>query len=80
MPDAVSRDLVRRALMGLAVVGVLSVLALAVVVGDHRFQGPVVLPLTWSHGLHLGDGLVGLAWLLCVGMVARLVVAPAASR
>lgn len=66
--------------MGSVVVGVLSVLALAVVVGDHRFQGPVVLPLTWSHGLHLGDGLVGVAWAVCVGMVGRLVVAPAASR
>ncbi|WP_180357925.1 hypothetical protein [Streptomyces sp. NP160] len=72
--------LLRKALMGLVVVGVVSVLALAVVVGDHRFQGPVVLPLTWSHGVHLGDALVGLAWALCVALVGRLVVAPAASR
>ena len=72
--------LVRRALMGLVVVGVLSALALAVVVGDHRFQGPVVLRLTPQHGMHLGDAVVVVAWALCVGLVARLVAVPAASR
>lgn len=66
--------------MGVVVLGVLSVLALAVVVGDHRFQGPVVLPLTWEHGLHLGDVLVVLAWTVCAGLVGRLVVVPAADR
>ncbi|MGQ7297650.1 hypothetical protein [Quadrisphaera sp. KR29] len=72
--------LLSRAAAGLPVVVVLSVLSLAVVAGDHRFQGPVVLPLTAEHGLHLGDVLVVVAWAVCVGLVGRLVLAPGASR
>jgi hypothetical protein len=54
------------------VTGVLTVLALLGVAGQYPGEGPEVLQLSSTHGVHLGDLAVAAAWLLGVGLVLGL--------
>ncbi len=47
-------------------VGLAVVFAVAWATIDHPLEGPVVLKITWNHGIHLGDplGLIPLVVLL----------------
>ncbi len=57
-----------------AVVGtVLSGFAVLLVTGQHISDGPIVLPLTEAHGLHLRDVLVLLGWVVSMSMLVVLV-------
>ena len=56
----------------LVTAGVLSGFAFLLVTGEYANDGPVVLPLTYRHGLHAGDFLVLAAWLLAMLALARL--------
>jgi hypothetical protein len=56
-----------------AVVGtVLSGFVLLLVTGQHISDGPVVLPLTEAHGLHLRDVFVFAGWALSMSMLVVL--------
>jgi hypothetical protein len=44
--------------------------------GTYEFEGPVVLTLTFNHGLHAGDVLLLLGWLVAMAAVVLLVRRP----
>ena len=44
--------------------------------GTYEFEGPVVLTLTYNHGLHAGDLLVLLGWVVSMAAVVLLVRRP----
>ena len=54
------------------VVAVLSVFAGFMVVGTYNWEGPVLLTLSPTHGIHTNDVLVVLGWLAAVAATAVL--------
>ncbi|GAA4306942.1 hypothetical protein [Klenkia terrae] len=44
--------------------------------GTYEFEGPVVLTLTYNHGLHAGDVLILLGWVVAIVAVVLLVRRP----
>lgn len=62
-----------RGLVGLIAAGVLSVFAVLLIKGQYRLDGPVVLSVSETHGIHRGDVLIGGGWLIGVIAVAMLV-------
>ena len=51
-----------RRIPALVIAGVLSVFAVLLLAGHYAYEGPVLLRLTESHGVHLGDVVVVLGW------------------
>ncbi len=64
---------VLRWLVGLVAGAVLSVFAALLLNGQYRAEGPVVLTLWATHGIHRGDILVAGGWLIGIIAVAVLV-------
>jgi hypothetical protein len=64
--------LVLRRLVGLIAAAVLSAFAALLLNGRYRAEGPVVLSLTATHGIHRGDILIAGGWL--IGMIALAVL------
>ena len=62
--------------LGVVVTLVLSGFTALLLHGTYTFQGPVVLPLTDEHGLHAGDVLVLLGWVVAMAALALLVRRP----
>jgi hypothetical protein len=58
---------IQLALLAFLISGI-SVQALA---GSSRLSGPVILTLSQTHGVHLDDLLVVVAWLLCMVWCVR---------
>lgn len=71
---------VKRWLCALLVGGVLSGFAFLLVTGQYLNDGPVVLSLTRSHGLHAGDLFVVAGWAVAMAALAILVVQSARPR
>ena len=44
--------------------------------GTYEFEGPVVLSVSYDHGLHAGDVLVLLGWAVAMAAVVLLVRRP----
>jgi hypothetical protein len=63
---------VLRWFVGLVAAAVLSVFAALLLNGQYRAEGPVVLTLWSTHGIHRGDILVAGGWL--IGMIAVAVL------
>lgn len=63
---------VLRALIAVVAAAVLSTFAALLVNGSYRAEGPVVLALSETHGIHRGDILVAGGWL--IGMIAIAVL------
>ena len=61
-----------RWLVGLVAAAVLSVFAALLLNGQYRVDGPVVMTLWGSHGIHRGDILVAGGWV--IGMIAVAVL------
>lgn len=61
-----------RGLVGLIAAGVLSIFAALLLNGRYRAEGPVLLRLSETHGIHRGDILVAGGWL--IGMIAVAVL------
>lgn len=61
-----------RWLVGLVAAAVLSVFAALLLNGQYRAEGPVLVTLWGSHGIHRGDILVAGGWL--IGMIAIAVL------
>ncbi len=61
-----------RWLVGLVAAAVLSVFAALLLNGQYRVEGPVVMTLWGSHGIHRGDILVAGGWL--IGLIAVVVL------
>ncbi|SDO98265.1 hypothetical protein SAMN05660199_02923 [Klenkia soli] len=56
---------------------VLTVFAVQLVTGPYETDGPVVLPVTYSHGLHAGDVPVLVGWVLAMVALVLLARRPA---
>ena len=67
-----------RWLAATVVAGVLTALALLGVAGQYPGEGPVLLTLSYKHGVHLGDLGVAAAWLVSLILLAVLAGRPAA--
>jgi hypothetical protein len=63
---------VLRWLVGLIAAGVLTVFAALLLNGRYRAEGPVLLSLSETHGIHRGDVLIVGGWL--IGMIAVAVL------
>ncbi|MQA34005.1 hypothetical protein [Modestobacter roseus] len=70
-PRAGARNLIRWAAAGVVAV-VLTGFAFLLITGTHRKEGPVVLALSYNHGVHLGDLFVFAGW--AVSLLALLLV------
>ena len=57
-----------RRIFGLIAAAILSVFAALLLNGRYRAEGPVILVLSASHGIHRGDILIAGGWL--IGMIA----------
>jgi hypothetical protein len=57
-----------RLLLALIAAGVMSAFAALLLHGQYFAEGPVVVSLTTNHGIHRGDVLVSLGWL--IGIIA----------
>jgi hypothetical protein len=68
----------RRWLLGLVAAGVMSVFAALLLNGQYRWDGPVMLTLWGTHGVHRGDVLIAGGW--SIGMVAVAVLVLDRSR
>lgn len=62
-----------RRLVALIAAAVLSVFAVLLLNGSYRLDGPVVLTLWGTHGIHRGDVLIAGGWL--IGLIAVAVLA-----
>ena len=51
---------------------VVSGFAFLLVTGNYINDGPVLVRLSWSHGLHLGDLFIAAGWLVAVAMLLVL--------
>lgn len=67
-----------RGLLALGVGGILTAFTFLLLTGRYSNDGPVVVELSESHGLHAGDLFVITGW--AVGMVALTVLARAGRR
>jgi hypothetical protein len=56
----------------LVVAGIVSGFAFLLVTGYYDNDGPVLVELTASHGLHAGDLFVIAGWAVAMGALARL--------
>ena len=63
---------VLRRLVGLIAAAVLSVFAALLLNGRYRAEGPVILTLSHTHGIHRGDLLIAGGWL--IGIIAVVVL------
>jgi hypothetical protein len=63
---------VLRWLVGLVAAAVLSVFAVLLLNGRYRAEGHVILQLSEDHGIHRGDVLITVGWL--IGMIAVAVL------
>jgi len=54
----------------------MSALALLLVTGHYIDEGPVIATFTQTHGLHQGDLIVFVGWLVGLGGVLTAVLAP----
>ena len=60
----------------LVAAGVLSGFAFLLLTGEYANDGPVVIPVTYRHGLHAGDFVVLAGWLVAMLALARLAFVP----
>lgn len=63
---------------GIVVGLVLSGFTALLLQGTYAFEGPVVLRVTYEHGLHAGDLLLLVGWAVAMGALALLVRRPRA--
>jgi hypothetical protein len=70
----------RRWLLGLVVLGVMSCFALLLIHGRYVAEGPVLLSLATGHGVHEGDILILLGWLIAVVAQLALLLSRSPSR
>ena len=59
----------RRELIAVGLGGFLTAVALVLVLGRYVFEGPTVLALSPSHGLHQGDLFVLGGWAILIGLL-----------
>ena len=55
---------------------VVSGFAFLLVTGNYINDGPVLVRLSWSHGLHLGDLFIAAGWLVAMAMLLVLAWPP----
>ena len=65
-----------RRLCALLVAGIISGFTFLLLTGDYVNDGPVVVAVTESHGLHAGDLFVIAGWAVALGALALLARAP----
>ncbi|MCO7221850.1 hypothetical protein [Klenkia sp. PcliD-1-E] len=65
-----------RSAAGLVIAVVLTGFTALLLNGTYRFEGPVVLPVTSSHGLHAGDVALLLGWAAAMAALVALVRRP----
>ena len=61
-----------RWLCALVVAGIVSGFAFLLLTGDYDNAGPVLLPVTESHGVHAGDLFVIAGWAVAMAALALL--------
>jgi hypothetical protein len=67
---------VLRLLCALPIAGVLTGFAFLLVTGKYLKEGPVLVDLSYNHGLHKGDLLVMAGWAVAMLALLVLLVAP----
>jgi hypothetical protein len=69
-------DRVLRWFVGLVAAAVLSAFAALLLNGQYRVEGPTLMTLWGSHGIHRGDILIAGGWLIGMIAIAMLLFEP----